>query len=133
DEQAMAATDRSRQAGLALAIYYAHIPILLDVVTLAAGASLTIGNPTGPHPGGAAVAGGGRAAPLLARTPRVPWALRVGPRALRLAGTGFALATAAIGATVNCEAQLAVLLAGIVAMLVAERYAHARPSTAARC
>ena len=59
-------------------------------------------------------------------------ALRIGPIALRLAGAGFALATAAIGATVNAEAQLAVLLAGIVAMLAAERYARVRPAAAAR-
>jgi len=131
-EQAMAATDRSRQAGLALAIYYAHIPILLGVVTLAAGASLTIGNPIGPHPGGAAVAVGGGAALFLAGTAWFRWALRIGPIALRLAGAGFALATAAVGATVNAEVQLAVLLAGIVAMLVAERYARVRPRAPAR-
>ena len=131
-EQAMAATDRSRQAGLALATYYAHVPILLGVVTLAAGASLTIGNPTRPHLGGEAVAIAGGAALFLAGTAWFRWALHIGPVALRLAGAGFALATAAIGATVNAEAQLAVLLAGIVVMLVAERYARVRPGIAAR-
>jgi low temperature requirement protein LtrA len=119
-ERAMAATDRSRRAGLALATYYAHIPILLGVVTLAAGASLTIGNPTGSLPGGAVAVAGG-AALFLAGSAWFRWALRIGPIALRLAGAGFALATAAIGATVTAEAQLAVLLAGIVAMLAAER------------
>ena len=124
-EQAMAATDRSRQAGLALAIYYAHIPILLGVVTLAAGASLTIGNPTQPYSGGAVAVAGG-AALFLAGTAWFRWALRIGPITLRLAGAGFALATAAIGATVTAEAQFAVLLAGIVGMLVAERYTRTR-------
>ena len=131
-EQAIAATDPSRRAGLALAIYYAHIPILLGVVTLAAGAALTIGNPAGTHHGGEAVALAGGAALFLAGSAWFRWALRIGPIALRLAGAGFALATAAIGATVNAEAQLAVLLAGIVAMLAAERYARVRPAAAAR-
>ena len=125
-EQAMAATDRSRQAGLALATYYAHIPILLGVVTLAAGASLTIGNPGRPQPGGDAIAVAGGAALFLAGTAWFRWALRIGPITLRLAGAGFALATAAIGATVTAEAQFAVLLAGIVGMLVAERYTRTR-------
>jgi low temperature requirement protein LtrA len=131
-EQAMAATDPSRRAGLALAIYYAHIPILLGVVTLAAGASLTIGNPTRPHPGWAAFAVACGAALFLAGSAWFRWALRIGPLALRLAGAGFALATAAIGAAVNAEVQLAVLLAGIAAMLVAERYARVRPRAAVR-
>ena len=131
-EQAIGATDPSRRAGLALAIYYAHIPILLGVVTLAAGASLTIGNPSRPHPGWAAVAVAAGAALFLAGSAWFRWALRIGPIALRLAGAAFALATAAIGATVNAEVQLAVLLAGIVAMLVAERYARVRPRAAVR-
>ncbi|HEY2308385.1 MAG TPA: low temperature requirement protein A [Streptosporangiaceae bacterium] len=130
-EQAIAATDRSRRAGLALAIYYAHIPILLGVVTLAAGAALTIGNPARPHPGEAVAVAGG-AALFLAGSAWFRWALRIGPIELRLAGAGFALATAAIGATVNAEVQLAVLLAGIVAMLAGERYVRLRPRAAAR-
>jgi low temperature requirement protein LtrA len=131
-EQAMAATDRSQRAGLALAVYYAHIPILLGVVTLATGASLTIGNPARPLTGGEAVAVAGGAALFLAGSAWFRWALRIGPIALRLGGAGFALATVAIGETVNAEVQLAVLLAGIVAMLVAERYARLRPRTSAR-
>jgi len=124
-EQAMAATDPDRRAGLALATYYAHIPILLGVVALAAGTALTIGSPAQPHPRQAiAVAGG--AALFLAGSAWFRSALRIGPVALRLAGAGFALATAALGAGVSVEAQGAVLLAGIVAMLAAERRASAR-------
>jgi hypothetical protein len=76
------------------------------------------------------VAGG--AALFLAGTAWFRWALHIGPIALRLTGAGFALATAAIGAAVNAEIQLVVLLAGIVAMLVAERYARVRPGAAVR-
>jgi low temperature requirement protein LtrA len=122
-EQAMAATDPDRRAGLALATYYAHIPILLGVVTLAAGTALTIGDPTKPQPAGQALAVAGGAALFLAGSAWFRRALRIGPVALRLAGTGFALATAALGTLVSVEVQGAALLAGIVAMLAAERYA----------
>jgi low temperature requirement protein LtrA len=121
-EQAMAATSRERRAGLALATYYAHIPILLGVVTLAAGAYLTIGNPARPHHGGEAIAVAGGTALFLAGSAWFRRALRTGPVGVRLAGAGFALATAALGAAVSVEAQFAVLLAGMVAMLAVERY-----------
>jgi low temperature requirement protein LtrA len=130
-ERAMAATDRSQRAGLALATYYAHIPMLLGVVTLAAGAARTIGNPGRPHLGDAIAVGGG-AALFLAGSAWFRLALRMGPARMRLAGAAFALATVALGATVSVEAQFAVLLAGFVAMLAAERYARARPRPAPR-
>jgi low temperature requirement protein LtrA len=127
-EQAMSATEPARRAGLALATYYSHVPILLGVVALAAGAFLTIGNPA--RPGGEAIAIAGGAALFLAGSAWFRRALRIGPIALRLAGAAFALATAALGATVSAEAQLAVLLAGLVAMLAAERRASARARAA---
>jgi len=130
-EQAIAATEQSRRAGLALSIYYSHIPILLGVVTLAAGAFLTIGNPARAHAGREALAVGGGAALFLAGSALFRWALQIRPIALRLAGAGFALATAALGAAVSVEAQFAVLLAGIVVMLAAERRASARDRAAA--
>src|SRR5690242_9164491 len=130
-EQAMAATEQSRRAGLALSIYYSHIPILLGVVTLAAGAFLTIGNPARAHAGREALAVGGGAALFLAGSAWFRWALHIRPVALRLACAGFALATAALGAAVSVEAQFAVLLAGTVVMLAAERRASARDRAAA--
>ena len=130
-EEAMSAADLSRRAPLALATYYAHVPILLGVVTLAAGAFLTIGSPARPQPVGEAAAVAGGAALFLAGTAWFRLALRIGPIALRLAGAAFALATTALGAAVSTEAQLAVLLAGIVAMLGAEHRASARAPAAA--
>jgi low temperature requirement protein LtrA len=127
-EQAMSATEPARRAGLALATYYSHVPILLGVVALAAGAFLTIGNPA--RPGGEAIAIAGGAALFLAGSAWFRRALQIGPIALRLAGAAFALATAALGATVSAEAQLAVLLAGLVAMLAAEHRASARARAA---
>jgi low temperature requirement protein LtrA len=131
--QAIAAVDRDRRTGLALTTYYALIPMLLGVVALATGMYLTIGNPARPHPGSqaVAVAVASGAALFLAGSAWFRRALRIGPIALRLAGAAFALATAALGATVSTEAQLAVLLAGIAAMLAAERRASARAQAAA--
>jgi low temperature requirement protein LtrA len=130
-EQAMTAMDPDGRAGLALATYYAHIPILLGVVTLAAGTALTIGSPAQPHPARQAVAVAGGAALFLAGSAWFRLALRIGPVTLRLAGAAFALATAALGVAVSAEAQFAVLVAGIAAMLAAERYAGARAGAAA--
>jgi low temperature requirement protein LtrA len=130
-EQAMAATDPDRRAGLALATYYAHIPILLGVVTLAAGTALTIGSAAQSQPAGRAAAVAGGAALFLAGSAWFRWALQIGPVALRLAGAGFALATTALGVAVSVEAQGAVLLTGLVAMLAAERRAGTRARAAA--
>jgi low temperature requirement protein LtrA len=125
-ERAMAATGRPRRAGLALAIYYAHIPMLLGVVIMAAGAFLAIGHPARPQPAGQAVAVAGGAALFLAGSAWFRRALHIGPARLRLAGAAFALATAVLGAAVSIEAQLGLLLAGIVAMLGAERHRAGR-------
>ena len=121
-EDAMAATSRPRRAGLALAVYYAHVPMLLGVVVLAAGVKLTLGHLAQPHPAAHAIAVAGGAALFLAGTAWLRRAEAIGPVRMRLAGAVFALATVALGAVVSVEAQLAVLLAGIVAMLCAERY-----------
>ena len=73
----------------------------------------------------------GGAALFLAGCAWFRWALRIGPIALRLVGAAFALATTAVGVAVSAEAQGAVLLAGIVAMLIAERRASLRARAAA--
>jgi low temperature requirement protein LtrA len=130
-EQAMAATDPDRRAGLALATYYAHIPILLGVVSLAAGTALTIGTAAQTQSAGRAGAVAGGAALFLAGSAWFRWALQIGPIGLRLAGAGFAMATTALGVAVSVEAEGAVLLAGLVAMLAAERRASARDRAAA--
>ena len=121
-EETMAATSRPRRPGLALASYYAHIPILLGVVALAAGVKLTLAHLAQPHPLGHAIAVAGGAALFLGGSAWLRHAEAIGPIRMRLAGAVFALATVAAGATVSVVAQLAVLLAGIVAMLCAERY-----------
>ena len=92
---------------------------------------LTIEHAAQPHPaaqalaigGGASLslAIGGGAALSLAGHAAFRRALQLGPVWPRLVTALFALATAALGASVAIEAQLIVLLAGLAAMLAAER------------
>jgi low temperature requirement protein LtrA len=119
---AMTRAPRTRRPSLALSAYfYPHIPILLGVVGLAAGVKLTIGHAAQPHPAAQALAIGGGVALFLAGQAAFRRALQLGPVWPRLVTALFALATAALGATVAIEAQLIVLLAGLAAMLTAER------------
>jgi low temperature requirement protein LtrA len=119
---AMTRAPRTRRPSLALSAYfYPHIPILLGVVGLAAGVKLTIGHAAQPHPAAQALAIGGGVALFLAGQAAFRRALHLGPVWLRLVTALFALATAALGAAVAIEAQLIVLLAGLAAMLAAER------------
>jgi low temperature requirement protein LtrA len=125
-ERAMTAVSRERRPALALSAYFfAHIPMLLGIVVLATGVQLTIGNAAQPHPVGQALTLGGGTALFLAGNAMFCRALRIGRGWLRFATAVFALATTALGATVAIEAQLAVLLAGLVAMLAAERHRNA--------
>ena len=119
--EAMTRAPRLRRPSLALSAYfYPHIPILLGVVALAAGVKLTIGHAAQPHPAAQALAIGAGAALFLAGHAAFRLALHLGTPWPRLAAAVFALATAALGATVSIEAQLVVLLAGLVVMLSLE-------------
>ncbi len=120
--RAMARAARPRRPSLALSAYfYAHIPILLGVVGLAAGVKQTIGAAAQAHSAAHALAIGGGVALFLAGDAAFRRALHLGPVWPRLVTAGFALATAALGATASTEAQLVVLLAGLVVMLAVER------------
>jgi low temperature requirement protein LtrA len=122
-ERAFAAADPAQRPGLALSAYfYAHIPMLLGVVAMAAGVLLTIGHAAQPHPVGQALALSGGVALFLAGDAWFRATLRIGTPWLRLATAAFALAATALGAAVAVEAQLAVLLAALVLMLAGERY-----------
>jgi low temperature requirement protein LtrA len=126
-EHAFSAASRDQRPGLALSAYfYAHIPMLLGIVVMATGVKLTIGHAAQPRPLGQALALAGGAALYLAGDAWFRAVLRIGPAWPRLAVAGFALATAALGVTVAIEAELAVLLAALVTMLVVERYTAAR-------
>ncbi len=133
-ERAFTAASPGRRPGLALAAYfYAHIPMLLGVVAMAAGLKLTLGHPGQPEPAAQALALSGGVALFLAGDAWFRSALRIGTGWPRLATAAIALAAAALGATVSIGAQLAVLLAVLVVMLVVERHvpAAAGPGRAA--
>jgi low temperature requirement protein LtrA len=126
-ERAFSAAGRDQRPGLALSAYfYAHIPMLLGIVVMATGVKLTIGHAAQPRPLGQALALAGGAALFLAGDAWFRAVLRIGPAWPRLAVAVFALATTALGVTVAIEAELAVLLAALVTMLVVERHAAAR-------
>jgi len=123
-ERAFTAAAPAQRPGLALSAYFfAHIPMLLGIVAMAAGVLLTIGHAGQPHPVGQALALSAGVALFLAGDAWFRVALGIGSPWARLATAVFALAAAALGATVAVEAQLAVLLAALVLMLASERYA----------
>jgi low temperature requirement protein LtrA len=120
-QDAMSAAHREQRPNLALTAYfYAHIPMLLGIVFIAAGVREAT-----EHGGSAnlatALALGAGAAAFIAGTAAFRAALRTGPTARRLLGAAFALVTAPIGAIASIEAQLVVLAAGLAAMLVLDR------------
>ena len=117
-DRAMAAASPADRPGLALsAFFYAHIPILLGIVGVAAGVMAAISSGGQPQPAAALSLGGGTAL-FLGGQAAFRRALRIGPVRLRAAGAAFALATSVLGATVAIEAQLAAAAAGLAAILV---------------
>ena len=129
-ERAMTAAPAQARPGLALnGYFYAHIPMLIGIVVLAAGIKLSIGHPGHAAPGPALALGGGVAL-FLAGAAAFRRALRIGPTAIRCAAAAAALATAAIGGLFAVAAQLVALAVVLGLMLAAERRARARPGHA---
>jgi low temperature requirement protein LtrA len=138
-EQAMRAAPATRRPGLALSAYfYAHIPMLLGIVFAAAAVTEAIRQAAGPATGAighsppAALALGIGAAAFIGGTAAFRAALRTGPTWRRLGAALFALATVPLGALVAIEAQLGLITAGLVVMLVIEARGQVRaePRTA---
>jgi low temperature requirement protein LtrA len=126
-ERAMTSASPERRPRLALAGYFfAHAPMLLGVVALSAGVKLTIGHAAQPHPARQALALGAGVALFLAGDAAFREVMGIGRAWARYATAVFAVATAALGATVATEAQLAVLIAAVAGMLLAERQLAAR-------
>jgi hypothetical protein len=134
----MRAADETRRPGLALSAYfYAHMPMLLGIVFAAAGVAeaVLVGGlghqPTalGPQHSGsgglpAALVLGVGAAAFTGGTAAFRAALRTGPVRRRLWAVAFALATIPLGALVAIEAQVAVVTAGLAALIVLEATAR---------
>ena len=120
-EQALTRADPAARPGLALAAYfYAYIPLLLGIVTVAAGLRQAIG-PAGstlPYPACLALAGG--VALYLAGDVAFRRALRIGPQRYRTAAAVVALAVSAVGVVVSVDAEIALLAVIVAAALAAE-------------
>jgi low temperature requirement protein LtrA len=120
-EQALTRADPAARPGLALAAYfYAYIPLLLGIVTVAAGLRQAIG-PAGstlPYPACLALAGG--VALYLAGDVAFRRALRIGPQRYRTAAAVVALAVSAVGVAVSVAAEIALLAVIVAAALAAE-------------
>jgi len=126
-EEALTAAEPQRRGPLTIAAYYyATIPIVLGVVTIAAGLKLSIGHAAGPARFGPALALAGGAALFLAGAAWLRRALRIGPIAVRAAGAPLALLTIPLGTRVAASAQLAALVAVLVAVLLVERLREER-------
>jgi low temperature requirement protein LtrA len=122
-EQAMRAAGEDRRPGLALSAYfYAHMPMLLGVVFAAAGVAEEVKVAAHGHDGGlrgALVLGVGAAA-FIGGTAAFRSALATGPVRWRLWTAALAAATIPLGALVAIEAQVALVTAGLAALLTLE-------------
>jgi len=120
-EQALTRADPAARPALALAAYfYAYIPLLLGIVTVAAGLRQAIGHAgsTLPYPACLALAGG--VALYLAGDVAFRRALRIGPQRYRTAAAVVALAVSAVGVVVSVDAEIALLAVIVAAALAAE-------------
>ena len=128
-EQVLTAATSERRTQLGLtALFYGNVPVLLGLVAMAAGVQEAIARAGGP--GGwdlghgeladAVVLAVGAAA-FLAGDVAIRRVLRIGPVGFRSAGAVLALATTGLGATAGLGAQLVLLTAVLIAMLLAEQ------------
>jgi low temperature requirement protein LtrA len=124
-EHALAAVPARRRARVAMASYgYAHYPLLLGVVILAAGVKKAIGHAFEALTVPQALALGGGVALFLLGDVAFRAVLRLGPSWFRLATVGLAVATVPLG-PVLAVAQLAALVVVLGALRLAERRAGA--------
>jgi len=120
-EQAMRRADPAARPGLALAAYfYSYIPLLLGIVTLAAGLKKAIvhAGATLPYPACLALAGG--VALYLAGDVAFRRSLRIGTGRYRAVAAAVALAASAVGVTVSVAAEIALLTVIVAAALALE-------------
>jgi low temperature requirement protein LtrA len=107
------------------AYFYAHIPMLLGIVAVAAGVKTALGEPLGHLEAGAAVSLSAGVTLYLAGDMMYRRVLGMSPRPLRLAAAVLALATILLGLW-SALGQLAALVALLVAALAPEH--SPRPS-----
>jgi low temperature requirement protein LtrA len=123
-ERVLAAATSDRRTALALsAFFYGNIPLLLGLVAMAAGVyeAIARSHRLTAGPAGAAVALAVGAALFLAGEVIIRSLFGTGPVRLRAVTAVLALATVPVGAFVALEAQLILITALLVGMLVLER------------
>jgi low temperature requirement protein LtrA len=121
-ERALAGiTEPLRRARVALRVFgYAHYPLLLGIVALAAGLKLAIGHAGEPLAPAPAVALGGGVALFLLAEAWSQWILALGLARYRFAGAVLALALVPLGA-VAAWVQLAATVAALAGTAAVER------------
>jgi low temperature requirement protein LtrA len=131
-EQALAAIPGTARTRMALYVYgFAHYPLLLGIVLLAAGLKKAIGHAVEPLEAGPALALACGAALFLVGCVAIRRLLRTGPTGSRAVTALLMLPTAAVGVATAAVGQLAALAFLLGAAVVAEhRGGRARPQGA---
>jgi low temperature requirement protein LtrA len=124
-EAALAGAEPGDRARLALRTGFAHIPLMLGVVTTAAGIHTAVAHPGDPASWPAALALTGGVVVFLAGITEIRHALHAVGLRSRLVTAVAVLATIPIGAAVNAGLHLAAVVAVTVAMLAVDRRYHA--------
>src|SRR6266540_1615255 len=121
-EQALESVpDLNRRLLLAVrAYFFAYVPMLLGIISLAAGVKLSLGQATHRLDPGPALTLAAGVALYLAGDVAFRRALRIRPLAYRAAAAPLALATAVLGIYVAGAVQLVALIAVLLGMLVPE-------------
>ncbi len=121
-ERALRRADPAARPALALAaFFYAYIPILLGIVTLAAALKRAIGQAGATLPYPACLALGGGVALYLAGDAAFRRVLRIGGQRSRILAAAASLAVSAVGVTISVAAEIALLALIVAAALLNRR------------
>jgi low temperature requirement protein LtrA len=130
-EEALAAAPLDRRVVMALnAYFYSFIPILLGVITLAAGVKLAVGQVEAKMPVEASLLLGGGVGLYLAGDVAYRLALGIRPITYRIGGVFGAVATSVLGVTASAVAEIVGLVAVVLIVLAVE--GRLGPATAER-
>jgi low temperature requirement protein LtrA len=120
-EQTLTAVDDGPRTQLTMfGYFYAHIPIVVGIITMAAGMKKAVGHAWEPLHGGPAVALAGGVALFIAGDVLFRRVMRIGPSLVRTAAAAAALATIPVGLWA-AAAELAALAAVVAAALALEQ------------
>ncbi|MDQ6789115.1 MAG: low temperature requirement protein A [Candidatus Dormibacteraeota bacterium] len=121
-EQVLLKADPRQRGPLTIAgFFYATIPMVLGIVTTAAGLKLSVGHLGNALPLGPAVALAGGTTLFLGGAAALRRAFRIGPIRVRVGGALLALPAILLGTRVSATAELVALVLLLAAVLVLER------------